>query len=312
MQPDTARTSRNNLTLHLTFYLFSISLGILVLLAARILIESTSPRSAFAYSALPIPHSAFGLSPDCDPDWQIVPGAVISPTTSDSLESIAVASANDVWAVGEVKPASTFQTLIEHWDGTSWSRVPSPNAGTLSNLLTGVTALSSTDAWAVGYYSMDATWRTLVQHWDGTSWTSVTSDNVGSGGNFLDSVSALPSGDIWAVGHYLDTVVGADQTLILHSTGGPFTVQTSPNFGPVGNYLSSVEAIAADDVWAVGHYTGPSADRTLTLHWDGTDWNFEVSPNEGTGSNSLHAVTAASGVLWAFGAYAGTGGIYNT
>ena len=45
-----------------------------------------------------------------------------------------------MWAVGsdEIPGTATFQTLTEHWDGTAWSVVPSPNAGSTSTGLSGV------------------------------------------------------------------------------------------------------------------------------------------------------------------------------
>ena len=41
-------------------------------------------------------------------------------------------------------------TLTEHWNGTAWSVVASPNAGTI-NSLQSVAAVSANDVWAVGY-----------------------------------------------------------------------------------------------------------------------------------------------------------------
>src|SRR5262245_26480958 len=102
MQRDALHTIRR--APNVISYLLSISVGILTLLAVIILTETTS-----AQSALHTPHSAL-RTPNCDPDWRIVPGAVISPTTSDTLEAAAVASANDAWAVGEYTPVTTTQT----------------------------------------------------------------------------------------------------------------------------------------------------------------------------------------------------------
>src|SRR5262249_29515838 len=60
-------------------------------------------------------------------------------------------SPSDVWAVGEQQSSDgIFQTLVEHWDGTAWSVIPSPNPGATGNHLYGVDAVSPTDVWAVG------------------------------------------------------------------------------------------------------------------------------------------------------------------
>src|SRR5437764_621866 len=58
----------------------------------------------------------------CDPVWSVVSSPNVG-TSSNVLNGVAVVSANDVWAVGYYSGG----TLIEHWDGTSWSVVPSPN-----------------------------------------------------------------------------------------------------------------------------------------------------------------------------------------
>ena len=55
-------------------------------------------------------------------------------------------SGDDVIGLG----GSPSSTLIEHYNGTAWSIVPSPSPGT-DNALTGVTESSATDLWAVGY-----------------------------------------------------------------------------------------------------------------------------------------------------------------
>ena len=52
-----------------------------------------------------------------------------STSNNDQLNGIAVVSANDIWAVGTSSTNSTGneQTLIEHWNGSTWNVVPSPN-----------------------------------------------------------------------------------------------------------------------------------------------------------------------------------------
>ena len=60
---------------------------------------------------------------------------------------------------------------MEHWNGTAWSVVPSPNVGPVLTLSHGVAAVSANDVWAVGSY--DVTDKALVEHWDGTAWSVV-------------------------------------------------------------------------------------------------------------------------------------------
>src|SRR5438105_8669888 len=85
-------------------------------------------------------------------DWSIVTSPNTS-TTQNNLLGVTCVSASDCWAVGSyVADRGAPQTLIEHWDGTSWAIVPSPNTSLPNNVLSGVTCVSWSDCWAVGYY----------------------------------------------------------------------------------------------------------------------------------------------------------------
>ncbi|HEX8597135.1 MAG TPA: hypothetical protein VF952_01300 [Chloroflexia bacterium] len=82
--------------------------------------------------------------------------------------------------------------------------------------------------------------------------------------------------------------------------------------------VTAAHALAADDVWAVGHTGTPGGDvsRTLIMHWDGTEWRTVPSPNgpnPDSGRNSLYAVSAsAPDNVWAVGAYTTGGSQFRT
>jgi hypothetical protein len=103
--------------------------------------------------------------------WSVV--STPSPSTrGNELLSAAAAAGNDVWAVGFAFGSANpdfGESLIEHWNGSSWSVVSSPTATVESMILYGVTAVLSNDVWAVGGNNGAA----LVEHWNGTSWSSV-------------------------------------------------------------------------------------------------------------------------------------------
>jgi hypothetical protein len=52
----------------------------------------------------------------------------------------------NAWAVGKGRNGAA---LAEHWNGSSWSVVASPNVGGSDNLLNGVSATTG-DVWTVG------------------------------------------------------------------------------------------------------------------------------------------------------------------
>jgi hypothetical protein len=72
-------------------------------------------------------------------NWQVVPSAN-SGLDANSLSSVAAASDNDVWAVGWAwnQSSNAYRTEIQHWDGSRWSLVRSPNLTNGYNLLNGV------------------------------------------------------------------------------------------------------------------------------------------------------------------------------
>jgi hypothetical protein len=83
----------------------------------------------------------------------VVPTPTPDPgqTVNTSFTAIAAVSANDIVAVGVIGSSLIgSKTLIEQWDGTSWSIVSSPSPSTYENYLTAVTALSDGTVVAVG------------------------------------------------------------------------------------------------------------------------------------------------------------------
>jgi hypothetical protein len=190
---------------------------------------------------------------------------------NNQLDGIAAVSATEMWAVGATSADGVNErTLIEHWNGTTWSQVPSPNPWSISNHLTDVAVVAPNDAWAVGY-GMEITGRQIViLHWNGTAWTTVPTPAVAVAAPVLYGITALSANDVWAVGGYNP---GADeQTLILHWNGTAWAVVPSPNTGNYANALFGIDAASPTDIWASGWGDG----SLLMLHWNGTAWN--ISP----------------------------------
>lgn len=209
--------------------------------------------------------------------WSIVP----SPNRRDDIESVlhsvSAASANDVWAVGSSHNGSLpSRTLIQHWDGTQWSIVPSPSPDSQFNELRGVAALSADDVWAVGYSSGTRTETpidTLIMHWDGSSWSQVASPNITGGANQLFGISAISADDIWAVG------AAGGAPLSMHWNGSAWSVVSLGVSGGLSTEkLTAVSGTAGNDVWAVGDGKGIFTNQTFATirHWDGSRWTEKV------------------------------------
>jgi len=236
--------------------------------------------------------------------WSVVPSP--NGSSSSALSGVAVVSANDVWAVGNSgNQMSGAQTLIEHWNGTSWSVVTSPNPGSIYNTLYGVTAISAANVWAVGYYvNTTGVTQTLIEHWNGTSWSVVTSPSPASMNNELFSVSAASANSIWTVGFLTNNTsqTPIDQTLIEHWNGTSWSVVKSPNPGSSNDHLNGVVAVSTSDVWAVGNGK-TSSGKTLIEHWNGTSWSVVASPSPGSGGDLRGVAKVSAGNVWAVGYY---------
>ncbi len=242
--------------------------------------------------------------------WSVVPSPNLGIYDND-LIGVSAVSSNDVWAVGDYVgklngTSYPYQTLIEHWNGSQWSVVTSPNSGIYDNHLVEVAAASSGDVWAVGrYYSQpnSSGSKTLIEHWDGSTWSVVTSPNSGIYDNELFSIAAISNGDVWAVGDYqLNSSGFKPRTLIEHWNGSQWSIVPSPSVSTYEDYLQGVAAVSSSDVWAVGYYYTGHIYETLVEHWDGTMWSVVPSPNSGTHDNDLFGAAALpGGDVWAVG-----------
>jgi hypothetical protein len=143
--------------------------------------------------------------------WSLVSMPLVTGSDNQltyQFNSIVANSPTDVWAVGGSgdnaleQGGSPSTTLIEHWNGSAWSIVPSPSPGTGDNLTGVTTSNASSSIWAVGHDTPSGATsaQTLTLNWNGTAWTTVTSPDNGSP-SLLNAVSTLPgSSVIWAVG----------------------------------------------------------------------------------------------------------------
>jgi Phosphoesterase family len=222
----------------------------------------------------------------------------------DQLFGVSAASAGDVWAVGDQQGTDgTFRTLVEHWNGTAWSVVPSPNPGVSGNELYAVTALAPDDVWAVGQQlGRGDPDQALIEHWDGSRWRVVPSPRHGSASAALYGVAGS-DGQVWAVGETDDSVAGA-RPLVEQLHDGAWRTVDLPAAGSIFTNLWGV-TVAGGSVWAVGTYVVPSTGNngTLILRGERGTWSVVQGPDPGPGGNILAGVVAAGDTVWAVGHY---------
>jgi hypothetical protein len=187
-------------------------------------------------------------------------------------------------------------TLIEHWNGTQWSVVPSPSPG-IDAELSGVAATSASDAWAVGQFTpVGGNQTTLILHWNGSTWQQVDSSIPAGTFSSLGTVNATSTTNAWAAG-FTDGL----QPLILHWNGTAWQQAPTPPLSSGTGQVAGVTASSASNAWAVGSTFDGSAHRNLVLHWDGSAWTRVSSPDL-TASDFLGNVANSAGGFWAVGA----------
>ncbi len=232
-------------------------------------------------------------------------GEVASPNASNlqnELAGISAVSGADIWAVGRYNsgrpPTVTGRdTLSLHWDGASWTTIPTPNPtwpGADFFSLDDVVALNAADAWAVGHAADFASLKstTLIEHWDGTNWTIVPSPNPAGSNlpNQLFGVDAASSQDVWAVG----TSGYPSRPLILRFSGSSWVnVRNKCRVS-----LNGVDVLSSSQIWAVGAST--------TCRYDGTSWKVVPSPQprgsfQEISYNLQDVSIAAPDAAWAVG-----------
>jgi hypothetical protein len=230
----------------------------------------------------------------------------------------------------------------------TWTRVASPNRGTVASALQDVAVVPGTStAWAVGYYydSNLAAYRTMTQRFNGTSWSIVPSVNAGATGySQLNRVDATSTINVWAIGSLVERYNGTNWVAMSSPAGvalrgldvvSPSEVWVAGYSGSAaavaqwkngtwttrytqastGRHLTVFEAIAVDasgQVWAVGwdrDYNAPGRPvSSLVVHFDGTSWRREATPNPANRNTLMDVVALANGDLFAVGVAQDTSG----
>jgi hypothetical protein len=230
----------------------------------------------------------------------------------------------------------------------TWTRVASPNRGTVASALQDVVMVPGTStAWAVGYYydSNLAANRTMTQRFNGTSWSIVPSVNASSTGySQLNRVDATSTTNVWAIGSLVERyngtnwvamsgpagvaprgldVVSPSEVWVAGYSGSAATVAQWKNGtwttrytqASTGRHLTVFEAIAVDgsgQVWAVGwdrDYDAPGRPvSSLVVHYNGTSWIREATPNPEDRNTLMDVVALANGEVFAVGVAQDTSG----
>jgi alpha-tubulin suppressor-like RCC1 family protein len=247
-------------------------------------VDDISPSNAWAVGTLDgdqtlIEHwtgTAWAVVPSTNPETGV--------GTTDDLEAIAGAGADDLWAVGSFGSSDEDfnAVLLEHWNGTSWTFFAPPVKG--EQFGRAVTAVASNDVWVVGEQGGGPS--TLSLHWNGTAWSEVPTPQLNDGeepGNLLTGVTATGPDNVWASGYEFNVdQENLSDPYLLHWIGKAWALVKVPDLGSEGSQLFAVTALSATDVWAGGvTFETDAGALTLAEHFDGTSWSAQPSLDPG-------------------------------
>jgi hypothetical protein len=221
----------------------------------------------------------------------------------NSLLAVSMLPSGKAWTVGYFVNANYKQkTLIEHFDGTTWSVVSSPSPGDRQNILYGVAAITDNDVWAVGAEQDSAgLWHTLSEQWDGKKWSVVPTMDPGSSGNQFYAVTAVSANSVYATGQQGGTGF-PNEVLTEHWDGSAWSVLSTPaapSGSPVPLGVSGTDTALS----VVGDFeTGLAPYTTFVAAGAPSALSVVSTPNNGTGENDLFATAVGSdGSPWAVG-----------
>jgi hypothetical protein len=179
-----------------------------------------------------------------------------------------------------------WSTLVEHWNGTTWSMVPSPNRAVLGNDLAEISCTRADDCIAVGSSVVRSNRlnftrsKTLVEMWNGSHWTIVPSPNGPYAVNSLSHIACTSTTNCWAAGASAEAQppVRGQVSLLEHWNGLTWSTTSRPEM----QEINSLSCPSVDDCTAVGQ-SGSTIITIVTQHWNGSTWSIVKTsgvPNE--------------------------------
>lgn len=179
-----------------------------------------------------------------------------------------------------------------------WQREKTPDIGA-ANVLLSLSADSPNDIWSVGDF--------VSLQFDGSIWKAiplVAFQTQQPSEDTMNGVAAVSPTDVWAVGTALvETNSGGSHliTLIEHFDGTQWSIATSPEFDS-GSELNAIQALSANDIYAVGDSNSDSQQPTPLLeHFDGNTWSVQSLPQLPTTATLRGIAALSDSDIWVIG-----------
>jgi hypothetical protein len=204
--------------------------------------------------------------------WSIATSPNTSATLDNELDAVSCVSSSFCVAAGEASASSAERTLIEQWNGTSWSVATSPNTSpTLGNALYGVSCDTAAFCLAVGYADTSTGYVNLVEQWNGSAWSIETTPDANAAfGDVLLTVDCFGPTSCVAAG-YVNTINNSDATYVtevLTWNGSSWAVVNVPEPAATAqqDQVNGLSCVAGALCVGAGYATyGSSNFQTLVL-----------------------------------------------
>ena len=264
----------------------------------------------------------------CAASWKLVPTPA-PPGAYTSMYAAAATSANDAWFAGYEPPVAgvgdgiaTALPWVLHWNGRSLDAAPAvPQPAFFAPRTASAESFDSrADGWLLGQ-SMNPggtpleadTYVPYAARWNGGRWTITPlaiSPDPASAAATPDptAVASLSPSDAWIVGGFgPEGPQGqTNGAMIEHWDGSSWSIVPNPASSDAYSVLTSITAVSATDIWAVGlqNANGEGGQRPLAEHWDGTAWSVVAVPAGNPAQSKFIAISAdGPDDVWAVGSH---------
>ena len=199
--------------------------------------------------------------------WSVLPSPNVGDTTTvNALAAVSCVSSTRCFAVGSSTHKHKTTTLIEGWDGATWTVIPSPNAPESSySALRSVSCASSSRCFAVGD-SRTPNYQSIIEQWDGRSWSISPSPKPKASADYFRGIACPTSTTCFAVGKYPGRASYAP--LIEHWNGANWSIAAGTN--NASTQLESIWCRTSTNCVAVGGF-----ESTFIERWNGHSWSID-------------------------------------
>jgi hypothetical protein len=184
--------------------------------------------------------------------WSVVPTPNVG-SFDNVLSGVSCYGPSGCTAVGYdvVDTAATTRSLVESWNGSTWSVESSPTVGSEGDDLNTIFCKSARRCIAAGWSDGSSSIQTLTETWSQGTWTVSPSPSP-STDNLLFSISCSSTRACTAVG-YEGEDSSTYRTLIESWNGSTWVLDSSPNQGADDNGLYGVSCKSKGSCVAVGY-----------------------------------------------------------